>query len=97
MFFNLSLRPKKLPEIMVNTQGKKRKRDHLHSKFSPLSTVVIIFGFVILIGLDFVDQSEHATIDGGLDHPLKLAVDKKASGVTLETMSHLRSIKYYNQ
>ena len=79
---------------MVNTWRKKRKKDHLHSKFGPLSTVVIIFGIVIWIGLDLIDQSEHATVDGVLNNSFKLAVDVISIGVLLETVPHLRSNEY---
>jgi hypothetical protein len=97
MSFNLSFRMKKLPRINGKYMEEVRKRKHLHSKFGPLSTVVVIFGLVILIGLDLLDKSKHATVDGILDDTFKLAVNVISIGISLETMPHLGSNKYYNQ
>ena len=70
------------------------KKNHLHSQFSPTSTVVDILGFMIWIGLDLIDQSKHAAIDRVLKDTFKLAINKHSRGISFETMPHLRSNKY---
>jgi hypothetical protein len=72
----------------------KKKIDHLHSQFGPLSTVGVILSFVIWVRLDLVNQSEHTRVDGALNDAFKLAVDEHARGIPLKAVPHLQSNKY---
>jgi hypothetical protein len=82
-----------LPGINGKYTGKK-KEDHLHSQFGPMSTVGIMLGFVIRIGPNLSDQNKHAAVNGALNDAFKLAVDVHSRSVSLETVPHLRSNKY---
>jgi hypothetical protein len=66
--------------------------NHLHSQFGPMSTVVIMLRFVIWIGPDLINKSEHAAVNGALDNAFKLAVNECARGISLETVPHLKVI-----
>jgi hypothetical protein len=84
-------------KMLPKTNGKyteNNKDDHLHSKFGPFSVVVVKLGFVIRIGPDLVDQSEHAAVNGVLEDTLKLAVNVHSGGISFETVPHLRNNKY---
>jgi hypothetical protein len=50
--------------------------------------------FMIRIGLDFIDQSNHAAVNGVLNETFKFAINKRSASIALKTMSHLRSNKY---
>ena len=96
MFFNFRFRLKKLPGI----NGKYMENNNnncLHSQFGPMSTVVNILHFVIWIGSDLINKSEHVAINRILDNAFKLAVNVYPSGISLETVPHLRSNKYNQQ
>ena len=75
---------------MINIQEKKRK-DRLHSQFGPLSRFILMLRLVIWIGLDLIDQSDHAAVNGALVDAFKLAVNEHSRGVSLETVPHLRN------
>ena len=75
---------------MLNKYTEKKK-DHLHSQLGPFSTVVIVFGFVIRIGPDLIDENKHAAVNRVLDNAFKLAVDVYPRGISLETVPHLGS------
>ena len=53
-----------------------------------------MLGFVVRIGFDLIDQSEHAAVNRVLNDTLKLAVNVCSGGVSLETVPHLRSNEY---
>jgi hypothetical protein len=85
-------------KMLPKTNGKYteiiKMTDYLHSKFGPFSTVVVKLGFVIRIGPDLVDQSEHAAVNRVLNDALELAVNVYSGGVSLEAVPHLRNNKY---
>jgi hypothetical protein len=83
-----------LPGINDKYTGKKKRKDHLHSQFGPMSTFAIMLRFVIWIGPDLVDQSDHAVINRALVDAFKLAVNEHSRGVSLQTVPHLRNNKY---
>ena len=78
---------------MLNIRRKKKKK-HLHSKIGPFSTVLIVFGFMIWIGPDLIDESERAGVNRVLDDAFELAVDECPWGISLETVPHLKGNKY---
>jgi hypothetical protein len=53
-----------------------------------------MLGFVIWIGPDLIDQSQHAAVNRVLDDAFKLAVNEHSRGVSLEAVPHLRRNKY---
>ena len=95
MFFNFRFRLKKLPGI--NGKYTENNNNCLHSQFGPISTVVNILRFVIWIGPDLINKSKHAAVNRILDDAFKLAVNVYPSGISLETVPHLRSNKYSQQ
>lgn len=85
MLFHLGLRAKMLPKINNGkyTEKKANNKDRLHSEFSPFLTVFIELGFVIRIGPNLNDQSEHTAVNGALDDSFELAVNVDPRFVTL--------------
>lgn len=62
---------------------------NLHSQICPMSTVAVVLGFMIGIGPDLVDKSNHAAINGTLNYTFELAVDEGSKRISLETVPHL--------
>ena len=53
--------------------------------------VVIVLGFVIWIGPDLIDESEHVAVNWVLNDAFKIAVDVYSRGVSLETVASGKS------